>query len=684
MLTNESIFLINSLTEQNGKSVKELARRYQISQKKLWYEIDQINIELAFLQLPKIQLETGRLAISNQLKEGWKAERERLKRRDIQFQEERIYLIILYTFIAQEAISNSHYQDLLQVSKNSVLLDLKKVKRLCSSYHLEFSYSRKMGYHFIGSEQNIRKLAEYAISKLLALSIGEWTLTLIFQLWQIIPSQHEISQELLALSKKYQVTFVQERLTEFIWLLCLLKVRKQRKVILFHAKELVFIKKQPLHNLGQEVAKQLLDSDLEMEGAFVTTRLLSALQGTKQFHQDKKFKELTTAIIERVQVLTGTIYPDKNSLSRSLFEHLVPAYFRIFFEIPLENPYGSQIKRDYSELYYLVEKGLKPLAESLGKAIPSHEIAYFTIHFGGQLPAIKRLVPSLRALTICPNGISSSLMMNAQLKELFPQIKFHPVHSLDQAKLIPEIEYDLVFATTYFPTTKKVYLAKPMLNPVEKEMLKRTVLDDFENQTGPQAVDVAALMKIVKKHTEIKNEKALYESLSSALYGIDSEQPQGGRTLTELLEKRFIQFSDASLDWQSAIALATEPLLKANFVTEAYVAAMIENVKEMGAYIVLAPKVAVPHARPEDGVQQLGISLLHLSQPVNFNLTQEYDEEREVQLIFVLAAIDNVGHLTALKQLSQILEDDEKISALIATKDQDQLYQKLKDEGTSN
>ena len=37
MLTNESIFLINSLTEQNGKSVKELARRYQISQKKLWY-----------------------------------------------------------------------------------------------------------------------------------------------------------------------------------------------------------------------------------------------------------------------------------------------------------------------------------------------------------------------------------------------------------------------------------------------------------------------------------------------------------------------------------------------------------------------------------------------------------------------------------------------------------------------
>ncbi|MEG1370560.1 MAG: PTS sugar transporter subunit IIA, partial [Carnobacterium sp.] len=72
------------------------------------------------------------------------------------------------------------------------------------------------------------------------------------------------------------------------------------------------------------------------------------------------------------------------------------------------------------------------------------------------------------------------------------------------------------------------------------------------------------------------------------------------------------------------------------------------------------------------------------SQPVNFNLTQEYDEEREVQLIFVLAAIDNVGHLTALKQLSQILEDDEKIAALIATKDQDQLYQKLKDEGTAN
>lgn len=53
MLTNESIFLINSLTEQNGKSVKELARRYQISQKSSGMKLTRLILNWLFYSCQK-------------------------------------------------------------------------------------------------------------------------------------------------------------------------------------------------------------------------------------------------------------------------------------------------------------------------------------------------------------------------------------------------------------------------------------------------------------------------------------------------------------------------------------------------------------------------------------------------------------------------------------------------------
>ncbi|MFB8734775.1 PTS sugar transporter subunit IIA [Bacillus sp. SL00103] len=43
---------------------------------------------------------------------------------------------------------------------------------------------------------------------------------------------------------------------------------------------------------------------------------------------------------------------------------------------------------------------------------------------------------------------------------------------------------------------------------------------------------------------------------------------------------------------------------------------MIQSVDQNGPYIVIAPQVAIPHARPEDGVNELSMSLMTFEQPV--------------------------------------------------------------------
>lgn len=677
MFNHEIIFLIEALLADDGQPVRDIARKHNMSRKKLWYEINQLNGALATIKAPPFDLVDGQLLIPPTFKEKWPAVKQSLSRREMFIREERLYVMILYLFIRREEVSGHHFQDLLQLSKNSVLEEVKKLKIYAKTYDLDFQYSRQKGYHFVGDEQQIRQLSEHGISQLLQLSTGEWALELVFSMWHKTLDIEAIHLNLQTLTRPFRVSFVEERLLEILYLLAFIKEQEIKGTLIYQPQVVREIRHQPLYQIGQVIAKTFARDQNSDEATFITIRLLGALQGNSHLVDNCGLGEINRQIIQRVQALMGMQFDSLVNIEESLFEHLVPAYFRIAYDIPLESPYTEQIKRQYEELFYLVEKGLEPFAVFLGKRIPENEVAYFTIHFGGQLERLKTEQRPLRALAICPNGISSSLILTSNLKEIFPMITFHRVHQMDLVKEIALEDYDMIFSTTYYQTAKKLYVTKPILNYVEVQMLKSKVLRDFDLNDYTRELSVYDILEVVAKHTTIKNEKALFEELSARMFGTDLSLNEGGKTLTELLSKEFIRLTDQQYNWKEAIAKATEPLLVRDYVTPDYIDAMIASTEKTGPYIVLAPKVAVPHARPEEGVNQLGISLLRLSQPVDFNLNEAFDEERMVQLIFVLAAVDNVSHLTALKQLSQILEEETTIAELIAATSIDQLYDRL-------
>lgn len=70
--------------------------------------------------------------------------------------------------------------------------------------------------------------------------------------------------------------------------------------------------------------------------------------------------------------------------------------------------------------------------------------------------------------------------------------------------------------------------------------------------------------------------------------------------------------------WENAIRLAAEPLLAQEYVTQEYITAILKSHEEIGPYYVLAPGLAMPHARPEEGVLRNGLSLLHITEGVAF------------------------------------------------------------------
>ena len=132
--------------------------------------------------------------------------------------------------------------------------------------------------------------------------------------------------------------------------------------------------------------------------------------------------------------------------------------------------------------------------------------------------------------------------------------------------------------------------------------------------------------------------------------------------LTELITPEMIQICDEVADWETAIRTAAKPLVASRKIEDRYADAMIEKVKQYGPFIHIGKGIALPHARPEDGVKALGMSLLKVENPV---LLLD-DEKHAVQLFVCLAAVDNEAHLRALSSLTKLLSNKENLDDLLA------------------
>lgn len=135
------------------------------------------------------------------------------------------------------------------------------------------------------------------------------------------------------------------------------------------------------------------------------------------------------------------------------------------------------------------------------------------------------------------------------------------------------------------------------------------------------------------------------------------------------LTNETVNVVDSVQNWQEAIKICAVPLLKNNTITSNYIKAIFELHESIGPYYVLAPGIAMPHARPEQGVNQLGLSMLLVKQGVKFT-SQENDP---VYLITLLAANDNTSHIEMLTQLATLFAETKDIQAIFNAKSSDEI-----------
>ncbi len=113
-------------------------------------------------------------------------------------------------------------------------------------------------------------------------------------------------------------------------------------------------------------------------------------------------------------------------------------------------------------------------------------------------------------------------------------------------------------------------------------------------------------------------------------------------------------------NWKEAIQAAAAPLIDENKISEDYVTSMIASLKKFGPYIVIAPGLALGHAKPSSAVKKTSFSIATLRKPVKFG----NKDNDPVDVVIILASINNKDHLELLQKLVQFLNNQNNLKKL--------------------
>ncbi|MBA4603877.1 BglG family transcription antiterminator [Thermoactinomyces sp. AMNI-1] len=659
--------ILDELLSNPSITSMDLERKHHLTKRQIGYSLDKINEWLMTNNLPVIErTRRGQFVIDQAVFSKFNLLDDADSfpvNTNILTEAQRVNLIIMILLSSEEELSLNHFTYHLDVSKNTVLSDLKRVQNYLDGYGLTIRYSRRKGYVIEGKEFQIRKLLIHVTGQVLQFSHGENQLRKItgIQDEEIRKFKNRIDRVEDILNSRF--TDEKLKVMPYIFILILKRIRKGNIIDSFP------IEYDELSNTTEyQATEEILHGYKDIpvtERLFVTLHLLTT-NVFSTFFTDETIPDLIPAIDKMLRQFekNACIYlENRDELMDKLLQHIKPAYYRIKYQLTDNIQFKGSFSKEFQELHHLVRRSTGPLQELIGSDIPENETAYIAMLIGGWMNRQgKSIDKKVKAVVVCPQGISVSKLLFKELKELFPEFVFLDYLSVREF-MNYHLDYDLVFSPTYLETDKKLFVTKVFLGKEEKYRLRKQVMLGVYGYI-PNHINIDHIMDIVSNYTNIQDEKALKNELEKYI-NRDENSAVVNQTihdsdlqLNQLIISKNITLADTVESWDSAIRLSAEPLVKSGIIEPDYVDAMIRYSKQ-DSYIVIGPNMAIPHAAPEDGVNEVGMSLLRVKEGIH------YVNKYKIHLVIVIAAKDKYQHIHALMQLMKLAGSDEDRNQLI-------------------
>ncbi len=348
-----------------------------------------------------------------------------------------------------------------------------------------------------------------------------------------------------------------------------------------------------------------------------------AISGQMETH------EIVQHIIDDASLYLHPSLKVDQQLIRALSMHIQVAKNRLRYGLPIDNPLQEAVEAQFPHIIRVVQNSIASLNDETYKQVPSEEVAYIAMHLGA---AMERMRPyqglKRKVWIVCGEGTATAWLLVARLQAEFPEIIVDEVTSVIKITQNPprSSQVDLVLTTL------------PLIIP-----------DVLTLEVSP----------LLTHEDQVRIHAILNHGPARTIVGPSSDNHEG-LSLSAILTEDTVRLGVKVENWEGVIDVVGELLQNVQAVSSRYIEAMKEAVYRYGPYVVLAPGIALLHARPDDGVNRICMSLVTLDPPISFH----HPLNDPVRLAFGICVVDHHSHLKALAELANLLGDSERLSKI--------------------
>ena len=593
---------------------EEIANTLNISVRSVYYSMDRINEWLSYHNIGTIvtKRKLG-FALTKEDKTSLKDLLHHSESPKINYyvfsQNERAAVILCSILSDVGNMGIQNFIDYCDVSRNTILADLKIVKNILRSYDLDLIYEIRCGYSSSGSTVKKRSVFMDILSNNMGLLKRKLISFIDYQ------KIDQYLEKLFEVERLLNTEYVDGSLFQLAVLMSASRYSKNLPELI--EDKSLNIANTPEHNAICSVFHELP----EEEQLYFTVHLLGTpVVKHQSSNLSKEFKlklfDMANQLISEFERIACIEFNNRNELLNRMEAYLKVAFYRYHYGISIGNPLTEDIQIKYEELFQLTKRVSVCISQRYGYVINKGEIAYLTLIFGSHMKNSGNRNQFIRTLLICPNNITAH-MLKKELEEIVPLIKIVDiVPNKDLSKY--EGLFDLIVTTVDIETQYKNIKVSPIMTAIDKKNILSFIVNESYNRTAH--FEAERIYKVIKKDIpEDLHEKIfslVLEHFKQPYENIHNTRNYSLPSLNELITEDNITIVEQANDWRASIEIAAMPLLRKGYISKSYISAMKNGVEKLGPYMFITPKIALVHAKPQEGVNNLSISIMVIRQGV--------------------------------------------------------------------
>lgn len=664
VLTQNEKRILQLLMERTWPiSVQEMVRLTKASKRTVYYSLNNLRYLFNQLEAGELRREKDGFLISEDQR---KILQIYLTGEELQMdKKERISYIICASICADWQVRFKVLETKFGMSRNAVFADLTDAKRELADYHLELKSSKKAGYYVEGDMLLMRTVFQIHISRLLGSSARE---------------QLDFFQPILVLSYSQKIAQINEELKlnlsetlqlELVYLMLMIHKRPSRTSM--QAVDTKF-----LHETREwEVAGKVFQELEEYEKNYLAICLMNFNNGSTfvgKWSEDLELWDCAERLIDLFEIMACISFDRKAELLHSIYMHMKLSCYNYRNMVPHINPLYDEIVASYPDLYNMTKSCCERMQLDFPYLVDENEIAYLTMHFGVGMRYANKNASVAHVIITCPNITTSALLLRAEIEKQFENIVVEDVVRTSDINYYPfDRQIDFVISTVSFECRYPLVKVRSILTDEDKANIA-TLMMLLDINSNSDSVQLKILLSIVKRNVDdetyvrIRKDLNRYLNTEGVLVNVPTTRQKG---LYDMLQGEAIRFVDEETDqWEDAIYKTSALLLQQRCVDPCYVEKMVEMGRIHGPYFVVNEDVAIAHARPQDGVHRLGLSLTVYREGL-------WIMKKKIRFLFVLATPDQQEHLHILENIMRLCNDVEMRTAILSAKDNGQVLKIL-------